>query len=149
MEQRTEETFVKRVVETVFPLFTLYPRKFLPEIVFVHIEEALLLNEIAEHKAVEHNRSVPLLVLILLRLDIIIHAGNEIDEASVLLTKTCVKVFRYLLGVYDECSLHTLLYIHDGGVVIQSERQAIHLFIEKTCSLCIIVFHQHQVTLFN
>ena len=147
MKQRTEKPLIERVVEAVLAFFTLHPREFFAQIVLVHVEETFLLDEITEHQSVEHDACIPLLVLVLLYIDIIVQTRNVIDKTGMLLAETRVEVLCNPFGVDNKRTLHPLLHIHDGGVVVQVERQTVHLFVKETGGFCILVFHQHQVSL--
>ena len=75
------------------------PRQFVAQVVVVAIEEAFLLNEITEHKAIEHHRGIPLLIAVLCSLELVVNTGNEIAESGVLFAETCIKVLGQFFGV--------------------------------------------------
>ena len=125
------------------------PRQFIAQIVIVAIEEAFLLNEITEHKAIEHHRSVPLFVTVLGCLELIVNTGDEITEGGVLLAETGIEIFGQFLGVNLEGVIDTLTHIgdSDGVLLVDTECETIEFLIEQFRLVGSGVLNEYDITL--
>ena len=114
VKELNEKTLVERIKEAVFTLFFSYPFKFMAQIVEIKVQEAFFLNEIAEHKAIEHNGSVPMLVFVFLVGYVIIDARNKLDKSRVFFLEPCIKIFSDFFGVHSESTLHLRAEVNDS-----------------------------------
>ena len=90
-------------------------RQPLAEIVRVAVEEALLLDEVAEHETVQHDRGIPFAVALF---------GQILDarhKRLVLDTETAIEVLRHLVGVHQKRGVHAIHHVHDGYALIRIE----------------------------
>ena len=143
VEQTDQETTIERIVEMPLSFLTFHPSQLVSQVVGIQIEETFLLNEVAEHQAVQHDRGVPLLVAIwyLLRLislfvffiNIVVNTRNVLGKVGVLLAEARIEVLGNLLRIDDEARLHLFLHIYNGGVFIQGETKVFHLLEEEVC----------------
>ncbi len=146
VEQADEESLVELFEEAVFALVLLCPLQLMTQVIDITIEETFLLNEVAEHEAVEHNAGVPLLVLVVLVGQVVVNACNELGEVGVLFLEACIEVFGDFLGVDEESRLHLLDDVKDGRrFVVEREREAFHFLKQEAGLVGCVVFHQHQV----
>ena len=106
VEQTGKETTIERE-ELSFALPFLNPFQFVLQIVKIAVEKSFLLNEVAEHQAIEHHRSVPLLVVVVLCLNMVVYAGNEISKRLVLLLESSIKVLCNFFRVDSKRSLYS------------------------------------------
>ena len=113
-EQVPEKAPVKRI-ELVLAARLLHPCELVGQIVLVQVEEALLLNEVAEHKAVEHDRRVPLAIRIVL------DALNAFHKLIMLLSEALVELLRHSRRVYQERGVDAIHHIDDGRLFVERE----------------------------
>ena len=125
VEESGQKTFVETAEEAVFASLLLRPFQLVAQIIHIPVEEAFLLDEIAEHQAVEHYRGVPLLVAVVLVGNLVVDARNELGEVGVLFLESCIEVLGDLFGIDDEGSLHPFHHIGDSASLVQFERQAL------------------------
>ena len=146
VEQTDEEAFVELVEKAVFALVLLCPLQLTAQVIDIAIEEAFLLDEVAEHKAVEHDTGVPLLVLVVLIGQMVVNARYELGEVGVFLLEAGIEVLGDFLGVDEESRLHLLDDVKDGGcLVIEREGESFHLLKQETGLIHRVVFHQYQI----
>ena len=97
VEQADQETTIEGIVEMALAFLALHPSQFVAQVVGIQIEETFLLNEVAEHQSIEHDRGVPLLVAILLEVRyLVVYTRNIFGEIGVFLAKTSIEVFSNL-----------------------------------------------------
>ena len=89
----------------------------------VLIQKALLLNKVAKHQAVEHQRSVPLLVVVLFSDNVIVNSLNKVQKSGVLSLKLGVEFFGDFLSVFGEVVRHPLLYVYQKNFLFFIERE--------------------------
>ena len=124
-EKLLEEAAVEGFVEPVLPPSGLDLGEPVAKVVLVEVEEALLLDEVAEHQAVEHHGGVPLAIL---------RSGDVPDalhEGVVLLAEGLVELLRDFLGIGEERLLHGLDDFDRAGNAADREGEATELFEEE------------------
>ena len=121
--QRTVEPVLEKIaqeapvegIELVLASRLLHPLELVAEVVLVLIEKALLLDEVAEHEPVEHDRRIPLAILIAG------DAQNALDELVVLLLEALVELLRHLRRVHQERGVDAIHHIDDGRLLVEGE----------------------------
>ncbi len=97
------------------------------QIIDIAVKKTFLLNEIAEHQSVEHNRSIPLLITVLFDCYIVIDTGYELGKGCVFLLEPRIEVLGDFFSVYSESTMYTLLYINNGCGFRRVKSDAIEL----------------------
>lgn len=147
VEKLNEETFIERIKEAVFALFFSYPFKFMSQIVEIKVQEAFFLNEIAEHQAIEHNGSVPMLVFVFLVCYVIIDARNKLDKSRVFFLESGIKIFSDFFGVHCESTLHLRAEVNDSCIFANVERKALDFGVKQISLFSGFIFNENEVSL--
>ena len=126
VEQTGKETTIERE-ELAFALPFLHPFQFVLQIVKIAVKESFLLNEVAEHQTIEHHRSVPLLVVVVLCLNMVVYAGNEISKRLVLLLESSIKVLCNFFRVDSKRSLYSCLHVNNVCLLVELEGKVVYL----------------------
>ena len=137
-EELLEEAAVERFVELVPALPRLRLPELVAEVVLVEVEEALLLDEVAEHEPVEHHGRVPLAVVL---------AGDVLDslhEHVVLLAEGLVELLGHLGGVHEERRVDPVRHVDDRGILVEGERDRVHLLQEEERLVVLVVLHRDK-----
>ena len=121
LEERDEKPLIECVEETVLAPFVLCPFQFMLQVIHIAVEESFFLNEIAEHQPVEHHRGIPLFVAVLLVVNLVVDARDELGEMGVFFLESGIEILGELLGVDEECLLHTRDDIGNGGLFVEVE----------------------------
>ena len=116
VEQLRKETTVECLEEAVLAAFLLHPFQFLLQVVKIAVKEAFLLDEVTEHKAVEHDGRVPLLVTVLGCRNLVVDTRDKFRESVMFLAESRIKVLGDFLRVHGKRSLYALFHVHDGGL---------------------------------
>ena len=82
-----QKALVEGFEKLVFATLLLHPTKFVSQIMLIAIKETFLLDEIAKHQAIEHNRCIPLLALIVFGGNLIVNTCNEPSKRLMFLRK--------------------------------------------------------------
>src|SRR5574344_1077729 len=150
LEQMDKKLQIERTEEFISTPLLFAPFQFITKIIGLSIQEAFLLNEIAEHQTVEHHRSVPLLVAVLFQIcDLVVNTRDKLGKGVVLFFETSIKVLGHLLTVDGESALDAFLYVYDCCDFCIVKRQVINLGKDKVRLIGTLVFDSDQVTLFH
>ena len=116
-------------------------RQPLAEIVRVAVEEALLLDEVAEHETVQHDRGIPFAVALFGQI------LNALHKRLVLDTETAIEVLRHLVGIHQKRGVHAIHHVHDGHarIRIEPEGDVVDLLQEKGRLVFRLVFDRDEV----
>ena len=87
------------------------------------VKEPFLLDKITKHQPVEHQRSVPLLVAVLLVGDVVVDPPDEIQKSGMLLLELVVELLRDLFGIPGKVLGDPLLDIDNRDFLLLVERK--------------------------
>lgn len=121
-----------------------YEVEFVAQIVNIKIQKAFLLNEVAEHKPIEHYRCIPLLVAVVLGINMVVDARYKLCKCLVLLFEAGIEILCDFFGVDSECCLHLRAQVNDIGLLVKVESDSVYLLIEHL-GIGIIIFNKNKV----
>ena len=132
MEEPEQEVAVEGV-ELVSSSQRLQCPKAVAEVVAISVEEALLLNEVHEHQAVEHYGRVPLAVLLPG------HAPDEVQEKVVLSLEPLVEPPCDSLDIERGPRPPRDVDDRDAGFLVKAENQSVELLDQRLTRLPFVV----------
>ena len=146
VESILEEVLKERAiegVELVFAARLLHPHKLVAEVVLVVVEKTLLLDEVAKHEPIEHDRSIPLSIL--LHRDVL----YSLNKLLVLLAESLIELLRDLGSVDEKRLVDAIHDVDNRRGIVERERDGVKLFKEKRRLIILSVFDYDELTLID
>ena len=140
-KEDAEEVLVEGAVELVLALLFLHFGKFVREIVGVEVQEALLLDEVAEHQAVQHDGRVPFAVRL------VDDAEDALHEGVVLDAELAVELLGDVGGIDLEHLVQPVENVHRAWAGANRELDFLELAEEEVSLCAFLVFDADERTL--
>lgn len=124
-EEGAKEAAVEGLIERALLVLRLIFLELVSEVVRVFVKEPLLLQEVAEHEAVEHDGGVPFAV------GVVGDVLNAVNESVMLCAEAAVEVLGHLLGVDEEGGVDAVDDVDDGDFLVEAEGDGADLLEEE------------------